>query len=151
MATYTVTQVPGSKRKSPRNYTHAIIGKVDYAKMLATRPQWAATRAAEMYDYYIKLVGKKVGELTQGTSGMYITDKMLETAQMVAEYPNAQAYAAYVLKTTQEEVEKLRKEKGHLYEVLQWSQSLNNATKSIGTHAKHYLDVHVVETVILKP
>lgn len=151
MATYTVTQVPGSSRKSPRNYTHAIIGKVNYAAMLETRPKWAAKHAGEMYDYYIKLTGKKVGELTNGTSGMYITEKMLAVAAKVAEYPNAQAYADYVFKTECEQVEKWRTEKGHLYEVLQWSQSLNNAMKAVGTHAKHYLDVHVVETVILKP
>ena len=160
--TYTVPEVPGSKRASLRPYTHAIIGRRDgrctaagiEAKMAVEEPKnrkWDAKH----WDDCKRGSEAVVGQLYRNANGFMVEarDAIIKIdAGFIAENPDR---AAFIEKKAAERAAYLAKLKASMpgeLEVLQWSMSLANAMKAVGSKQSHHSDVRVVACVaVIKP
>lgn len=155
--TYTVPEVPGSKRGSERPYTHAIIGRRDgrctAAAMEATRAveepknrKWDAKHWDDCQRGSVAVAG----QLYRNHNG-YMVEARQAIIEIDAEFMAANPdRAAYIEKMAAERAAYLAKLKASTagpLEVLQWSMSLSNAMKAVGAKCAHHSDVRVVACV----
>ena len=160
--TFTVPQVPGSKRSSKtRDYTHAVIAKFDsdrYAAELDKR--LAEIRTSKInrsdFDYYTLCANAVVGETVYSTRGYTVKQEQADEARVVLAR-KGQTFEAYVKFLCDEEVEQtadvLRRKTGQ-WSVQTWSMSEVNARRAAATLsseiAKGYgylTDIQVVPVV----
>lgn len=144
---YTVNECPGSQRKSPRNYSHAIIGEKNYSQMIARE------KSTERFEYYKsiwrmaseRLHTIEIGAMEHGTSGyVYTQERHDKDMAIIQAHETPESYAVV---QTDGRVHMMEMEMAkNQPEVLQWSQSHANAVKKVGYWSQFYLNVRVVET-----
>lgn len=158
MTTFTVTQVPGSKRTSHRNYTHAIIGcrdgKVLAASTLAERRKNDQSRWNSKHWYDEKRAADAtVGQPYKNHNGFSVIAQEYNVRfgkEFIAKYPTVESYLAKLKQDFDDMIAKLQAEPLGTLEVLQWSMSADNARKALGSWSKSHSHLEVVETAILK-
>lgn len=157
--TYTVTEVPGSKRSSARAYTHAIVGRVNAAACRAVANS-EETRAQHLKNWnWHATEGKmKEGDLIHYNhsykpwSVPMTKERLDEHHAFLAKHPNGPDFVQYCVDAQVNSINARYGEgaEGPL-EVLQWSQSATNAQKGLSSW-KHRLGVRIVECVpVAKP
>lgn len=155
--TYTVPEVPGSKRTSPRPYTHAIIGRsssqlsaIRYeADLKANGAKYARWDTKNWHD------NKRLAECPSGGTyrnhNNYVTtasDELIKIgADFIAKYPTVESYLAHQKAEGEARVAKMKAVPDGELVVLQWSMSHANASKARSAYCKHHVDVRVVECV----
>lgn len=158
--TYTVPEVPGSKRSSERPYTHAIIGRRDgrcsAVAMEATRAveepknrKWDAKRWDDCQRGSVAVAG----QLYRNHNGCMVEarESIIEIdVGFMAENPDRAAYIEKMAAERAAYLAKLKDSTPGPLEVLQWSMSLNNAMKATGTMRRHHSEVRVVACVPLE-
>lgn len=157
--TYTVTEVPGSKRASARTYTHAIVGRVNAAarRTIANSDEVRAQHLKN-WNWHATEGKMKEGDLIHYTntdkpwSVPMTKERLDEHLAFLAKHPDG---AEFVQFCVDEQVRLINKCYGEgaegPLEVLQWSQSATNAQKSLSSW-KHRLGVRIVECVpVAKP
>lgn len=156
--TFTVPEVPGSKRSSFRDYTHAIIGQFNYDLQLQ--------RVGEIYDvdisnfkYYKSISAKKAGdtELVTGCVTPWtriIEQREIDECTRALVNSGCETAEQYAEKCRAKRIEDCLADKAKnegKWAVLMWNQSYTNAIKSIGSF-KWYKNVKIVETKeVVKP
>lgn len=155
--TYTVPEVPGSKRASARSYTHAIIGRRDgrcsavaYEADLKANESKHHKWDAKHWDDRQRESVAVVGQLYRNHNGYMVEARDYNVrlgSEFIAKNPDR---AAYIEAKSAERLAHLAMLKastpGEL-EVLQWSMSLANAMKSVSSKQAHHSDVRVVACV----
>lgn len=151
MKYFTVPQVPGSQRQSEhRTYTHAVIAQVDYDAHLAGESGKIQENDKKNWQYNynnaITPVGEKYPEV--GFNFKVTAEMSALGKERIAKYPNPGVYAE-ALRDQRIVGLRAKKEKNEgCWVVLQWSQSLINASKGASSYSnKCYKHIKVVETV----
>lgn len=155
--TFTVIEVPGSKRASARPYTHAIIGRRDgrcsavaMAADLAENEVKYVRWDAKNWDDWKRAAEATVGQLYRNHNGCMVEAKDYTVrigSEFIAENPDREAYIAGKASERQTTLDNLRASEPGELAVLQWSMSMQNALKAVGTYRTHHSDVRVVECV----
>jgi len=151
-AKHTVLNAVGT-RSSPRTYTHAVVGEVDYARKAVWTIADAAYRANDEFEYFTIITARPVGATyyANGSSPHFtISDNMkAEAAKWFAKHGTELAAIVAARKAqAAAEVEALRAKNEGAAFVLQWSMSAGNASKALGTWTKrHYKNVRVAEVI----
>lgn len=155
--TYTVPEVPGSKRTSERPYTHAVIGRrdprmsaihraADLARSEAKYKKWDGKHWDDYQRASVAVVGQQY--LNHNNFWVEARDYNVELGQKFIEAnPTRQGYIDSKSAERFAAVEAMKAGTPGDLHVLQWSMSLQNAMKAVGTHTKHNSDVRVVECV----
>jgi hypothetical protein len=156
--TFTVAEVPGSKRTSDANYTHAIIGQADPALTVAL---WRANRNAareireNTKDWKLaKLTSSlKEGDLYINHNNCRVPVRQYtidSSVQFITENPTLEGYLAAREKHFEDEcASTLAKPVGPVV-VLRWSRSAVNAAKAVAEFSQHYSNLRVVPVVRTK-
>lgn len=152
MATYTVPQVPGSKRTSPRPYTHAVIGRRDLAR---ERAHVTSTTFVELdrknYDHHRHIVAVGVGGVwsrSRSGHGYVVTREMFDTATAaVSGCDTPEKYVAKLADFRLTSINRAGKGPAGQLEVLSWSMSAASAEKAAARHRRWFIDVRVVPCV----
>lgn len=153
---FTVTEVPGSKRASERDYTHAVIGQYNFALALESADKIHQTDI-DNHNYYLATSKMKAGDT------VYVTDcykpwnypQKQDTIDKAIEHVNrykgmtAEQYAYDRQLDRLVELTERYEEAGGRYVVLRWSQSQANAAKG-HTEFSMYTNLKVVETTRIK-
>lgn len=132
--TFTVIEAPGSKRTSPRNYTHAVIGQFNHAKRIA-EVDVIYDQDLTNFDYYAKRAQMKAGDLIHVTGcatpwSYPINQEEIDKAKaQVAKYGNRDNYAAMLRADRVKIAKDYEAEVGDAWQVLRWSMSYANACK----------------------
>lgn len=157
--TYTVPEVPGSKRSSARAYTHAIVGRVNAAaRRAAVQSEANREQHIKSWNWHAKEGAMKVGDLIHYTatykpwSVPMTKERLDEHLEFLAKYPTAEDFVQQRIAANLARINEVYGEgdEGPL-EVLQWSQSAANAQKGLSSW-KALLGVRVVECVpVVKP
>lgn len=155
--TYTVPQVPGSRRTSERPYTHAVIGRADSrmsaiscAEDLAKNEGKYRKWDAKDWDDRKRESEATAGQLYRNRNGFMVEAKawLIESgAEFIGKNPDRAAYVAACAAHRQQRLEKLKAGTAGELGVLQWSMSEANARKSLTTWSHHHSDLHVVPCV----
>jgi len=155
--TFTVPQVPGSKRASERPYTHAVIGRRDsrcsavtYAADLAANERKHQRWDGKLWDDEKRASEATVGQLYRNHNNFMVeaSARVVEVAiKFIGENPDRQAYIDRMSAERQAHLEELKAGTAGELVVLQWSMSQANALKSTGTWCNHHSDVSVVPCV----
>lgn len=147
---HTVANAVGT-RKSPRVYTHAVVGEVDYGRKAVWTIAGAAYRAKDNFEYYTTINARPEGATYEadGSSPHFkVSAKMkAEAAEYFATHGTelASIVANAEMKAADEVATKRAADEGTAH-VLQWSMSAGNASKAVGTWTKrHFKNVRVVE------
>jgi hypothetical protein len=155
MPTYTVPEVPGSKRTSDRPYTHALVGRVDVAaaRRAAVSAGWDESDRTN-YAFYRKLHDVGVGGVWSHTRGYEhkVDQRDYDGAKKIIDaHPTLDGY---LLARREDRLNQLNEKYGATSQagplvVLQWSMSAANAAKAEGTwrSQRGYIAVRVVECV----
>ncbi|MGW8422795.1 hypothetical protein [Comamonas sp. HJ-2] len=156
--TYTVPEVPGSKRSSARAYTHAIVGCVNAEqRRLDAKSEEARKNHAKHWSYHAEGAQMKEGDLIHVQSykpwSYPVTQERVD--QHVAFMKENPTQDAYVQKSVDAQLKRINDAYGEgpagPLDVLQWSQSAANAQKGLSSW-KGLLGVRVVECVpVVKP
>lgn len=145
---FTVAEVPGSKRTSPRNYTHAVIGIYNWNQRLANDDKDMEHDATE-WDYMSKVVGLGIGgTYKSGTGTMVLTVDEKQYNRyfpIVNEFPTRELYRAHC-RANRVAFVKTKMAQPEVVEVLRWSQSYVNACKGHGEFSS-YKSLRVVPTI----
>lgn len=155
--TFTVLEVPGSKRASARPYSHAIIGRRDgrcsavaMAADLAENESKYVRWDAKNWDDWKRAAEATVGQLYRNHNGFMVEAKdytVRTGSEFIASNPDREAYMAGEAAKRQSTLDNLRVAEPGELAVLQWSMSMQNALKAAGTYRTHHSDVRVVECV----
>lgn len=147
---FTVSEVPGSSRKSPREYTHAVIGVYDWAARLR-RDDVDYKTDGENWQYYSNWASVKPGENYRFENYNFPFDQKSydKAIEIVAKYPTKQSYITGMRENrVADTTTRMNAEGANNYVVLRWSQSLANAHKGHGEFSL-YINLKVVPTVKL--
>lgn len=146
--TFTVAEVPGAQRKSPRNYTHAILGRYNWTAQIL-RDDKDSPQDRDNYRFYASVVRVGIGGQWDPERPWSKVDEDLYNRAVVSIGGRTEdEYAAHCRKYRVDYATRKRDEEGTKLGVLQWSQSLVNANKGARTWVNNgYLDVRVVETI----
>lgn len=150
--TFTVTQVPGSKRSSDRDYTHAVIGHFNHDIRIKDAAIISKTDISN-HNYELAHSAMQDGDIYTADFGKGdirkwpVRQESIDHAKAyISKYPTVESMVAARVK----EYEDLKAKSGGKFEVLRWSQSFANANKSLGEFSYYYLDIQIVETVRIK-
>ncbi len=149
---FTVPQVPGSKRTSPRNYTHAVIGHFNHDKRIKQAAVLCKTDISN-HNYSLMQSKMNAGDIYRSTYAdgspcqWPMQKETIDRAkEYINKYPTVEAMVAGRVKGYEDE----KALYGGKFIVLRWSQSFKNASKGLSEFTEYYLDVQVVETVKIK-
>src|SRR6187402_48838 len=131
--TFTVKEVPGSKRQSDHIYTHAIIGEYDFdlALSIIEKHKVENERFYKKDFAYYELCGNGiVGVTVYSKSSGYKIDQMQKDKGLaiIEKYGNADNYANYKYKSQIDSLNLTRSKREGELVVLQWSRSAENAS-----------------------
>ena len=153
--TFTVPDVPGSKRTSYRTYTHAVIGRRDgrcsavvYAADLATNEPKARKWDAKHWDDCQRAAKATVGQRYRNHNGYMVEARDYEVRsgmEFILAHSDREAYVEAQAAQRQAYLARLKASTPGELQVLQWSMSWKNAMKSVASHQKHHSEVRVVE------
>lgn len=142
------------ERKSPRVYTHAIIGKSDFARLIVKAKAEKGVGMKRDWDYRVRCANGKVGdEVEPGKNRDWfkIDQGMIDSAkEYFAMYGHDMAVAAQMLLDERlAAIEADRVRAGDKFYVLQWSMSESAAHKAVSTWTgrMYFTDVSVVPVV----
>jgi hypothetical protein len=143
---FTVLQVPGSKRQSHRNYTHAVIGIFNWDRLIK-ETSIANSSDISNHEFQIYMSGLKEGDLwgSDGPRWPARQENIDKAKEYLKKYPTIQDWISAKVSQVKEQ----RKKDGGKFRVLSWSQSYENALKASRGY-EWYLNVQVVSTSILK-
>jgi hypothetical protein len=155
--TFTVPEVPGSKRISGKPYSHAIIGRYDASMDVGklrdvkmTDNSMALERETRYWNSQKRAAEAAVGELCMNHANeLTVADEWLVSSaqKWTQKYPTLDSYLAH-LNQKREDIfaAELDLPRGEL-SVLRWSFSHENAERSIKAFSKRYRDIRVVRCV----
>ena len=148
--------VPGAvgERRSPRIYTHAVVGSYDYDAMLARLTKQYVASYVDHFTYSEKQSKRTVGEI-QFPGNNYLKDCLIKQddidkakADMAKMGGSVEAARKRGEKEAAESVENMRAKYGAALVVLSWSQSAANAAKAVnkwaGNDWYNVVNVHVL-------
>ena len=157
--TYTIPQVPGTRRVSPLTYTHAIIGRSDGALAASHMRDTRAVNQAridawdrKVWEADKRLSDAELGQPFRAINGYKVqpTQKGIDAARVfIAKHPTSDDYLRS--EAAQHELDvKAAEARGTdpVLQVLQWNQSFENATKAMPGFQRLHSDVQVVATVM---
>lgn len=155
--TYTVPEVPGSKRTSERPYTHAVIGYDDPQRRVAA---WLADHEANGAKYRRwsiknwqdnrRAAAVKEGEMYVNHNGFRVEARQAFidiAAGFMAKYPTLEGYLAHEEQDFQDRVAAERARPNGPVVVLRWSMSRANASKGLSEFDRSYSGIKIVECV----
>lgn len=153
--TYTVPEIPGSYRTSERPYSHAVIGRRSgKLSAITTEAHYKATATqskrwdTKSWNDWKRASEATVGQLYRNHNNVMVVarDYEVEIGQkFMAENPTLEGYLEKLAAAHAKHVAALKASPDGELCVLQWSMSHKNAFKALGTFAKHYIDLRVVE------
>ena len=153
--TFTVPEVPDSKRTSERTYTHAVIGRRDgrcsavaYAADMAVNEPRSRKWDGKHWDDYQRAAKATVGQPYRNPNGFLVEARDYEVrigSEFIAANPDRDAYVEAQAAGRQAYLARLQASTPSELQVLQWSMSFQNAMKSVASHQKHHSEVRVVE------
>lgn len=132
--TFTVIEVPGSKRTSPRNYTHAVIGQFNHARHLTQVDVINATDL-ENFDYSERIAKMQVGDLIHVTGcptpwSYAVDQEAIDRAKgAIAGYNTRDEFAAAMRASRVAAAKADEAKNAGKWQVLRWSMSYANACK----------------------
>lgn len=155
--TWTVPGVEKAKRRSPRIYTHAIVGRADLAAARARieeRAAGAGSLPRVNYAYYRRILEAGIGgTIDLGGRGRTVlavvdSDDHTRASQELADCATAGDYAAKVLRRELDLLARQHPTGEAPLRALQWSQSYRAASRALGTWTRAgYKDLEIRETV----
>lgn len=152
-ATHTVEGARGV-RKSPRNYTHAVVVTVDHAWVAANvmprRIAGARANAVDNYGFDRKLAeGMTHGTFRSGERFPYGEQTINEAKALVAKFPTAESYADHTEALVRARYADDAAKTGDHDRVVSWHQSLAAAQREASKVAASgmYKAVRVSETI----
>ncbi len=160
--TFTVLEVPGSKRASARPYTHAVIGCYDGK----TTAAWARAEHAKNKDQTARWDAKhwrdakRTAEAVDGQLYRNHNNYMVVATQAIIDiykpfmekHPTVESYLAHQEAEVLAYLAKLEAAGTGELVVLQWSMSQKNAMKAVGSFANQHIGLRVVPCVeLVKP
>jgi len=153
--TYTVPEVPGSKRTSERPYTHAVIGRRDgrcsaigIEATLATEEPKNRRWDGKSWDDSKREAEATAGQLYRNHNGYMVEASQFLVdlgTKFIAENPDRTAFIEKKAAERAAYLAKLKASEPGPLVVLQWSMSIKNAYRAIGTMSNHHSAVRVVE------
>ncbi|WOB06514.1 hypothetical protein [Piscinibacter gummiphilus] len=157
--TYTVVEVPGSKRSSERPYSHAVIGRRSGKISAITAEAHHKATAAQTkrwdtksWNDWKRASEATVGQLYRNHNNVMVVarDYEVEIGQkFMAENPTLEGYLEKLEASRAKHIADLKASPDGELCVLQWSMSHKNAFKALGTFAKHHIDLQVVPCVVV--
>lgn len=155
--TYTVPEVPESKRVSARPYTHAIIGCRDPKVVVATMQANYTAKREQYRRWETKHWNdeKRAAEAVVGQKYLNHNGYMVEAKDYVVDagksfmskYPTLESYLADLDRKHEESIQSELAQPKSPLSVLRWSQSHDNAKKALGEFEPYYSGLRVVPCV----
>lgn len=150
MTTYTVPQVPGSRRTSPRPYTHAIIGRRDLARERANVASQAfRDQDFKNYDHHRRVVAAGIGGIWLPERGYIVDRQMFERSRAeISGCDTPEQFHAKLLDFRLTSINRAGTGPAGPLVVISWSMSLRNAEKAAEMHRRNwFVDVSVVPCI----
>lgn len=157
---FEVREVPGSRRSSDRDYSHAVIGRYDHSVAAAAEEAgWVAGRKKNVawerknWEYRAADAKRVVGEIRKNHSGfmMPVRDYEIEiSAKFISENPSLDGYIARLESEFAARIAAMKAKPIDEFGVLRWSMSYKNAFNALGSFAAGFVDLKVVEVVRVK-
>jgi hypothetical protein len=147
----------GSKRRSLRPYTHAVIGYFDGELVARTnRAHHVANRAKELgwstrnWNGCKRGAAAKAGEIYVNHNGCRVAARQaiidIDT-EFMTKYPTLEAYIAHEEAEFEAQCAAYIAHGNDKMVVLRWSSSLKNASKGLSEFSNHYSGLRVVPCV----